>query len=77
MEVYWVSAIVTYKGCEKPWLLSYGNCYLSLDKAMKEIDNIKNAFTALSIWIDTFDENNVKKTVFHECYIDPFGCVTN
>lgn len=77
MKTYWVSAIVTYKGCEKPWLLSYGSCNLSLEEAMGEIEHIKNTFTALSIWIDTYDNNNVKQTVFHECYIDAFGYVTN
>lgn len=77
MKTYWVSAIVLNDGDRKPWLLAYGSCQLSLELAVKEITNVKNAFTVLSAWIDMFDENNVKQTVFHECYVNAFGDIDN
>ena len=72
-KLYWVSAIVRYKGDKKDWLLSEASGQLSLEKAIEEIAHIKENFTVLSAWVDTFDDNNIKTTVFHECYIDPFG----
>ena len=73
MKVYYVSAIVTYESYMKPWLLSYASCQHSMEEAMTEVANVKNAFTVLSAWIDMFDENNTKQTVYHECCIDAFG----
>ena len=77
MKTYWVSAIVLNDGDRKPWLLAYGSCQLSLAKAMKEITHVKDTFTVLSVWIDAFDENDVKQTVFHECYVNAFGDIDN
>lgn len=77
METYWVSAIVLNDGDKKPWLLAYGSCQLSLKMAMKEIEQVKSTFTTLSAWVDMFDENNVKQTVFHECYVNAFGDIDN
>lgn len=77
METYWVSAIVLNDGDKKPRLLAYGSCQLSLKMAMKEIEQVKALFTTLSAWVDMFDENNVKQTVFHECYVNAFGDIDN
>lgn len=77
MKTYWVSAIVLNKGDKKTWLLALGSCQLSLEKAMEEVDHAKNTFTVLSAWVDMFDENNIKQTVFHECYVNAFGDVDN
>ena len=74
--VYYVSALVTYKSYMQPWLLSYTSCQHSFEEAMKEIANVKNAFVVLSAWIDALDENNNKQTVFHECYVDTFGKIS-
>lgn len=73
MKLYWVSTIIENKGNKKPCLLSMNEAELSLDKAMEVIAHIKENYTVLSVWVDTFDENNVKQTVFHECYINAFG----
>ena len=74
-KLYFVSAIVQYKGCKQPWLLADCSGNLSLEEAMEEVIDMKSKFEVLSAWIDVFDENNVKQTVFHECYIDYFGTI--
>lgn len=73
MKLYWVSAIVQNKTDKKPWLLAMCDSQLSLREAMEAISFIKTNYTVLSAWVDTFNEENVKQTVFHECYIDAFG----
>ena len=45
----------------------------SIDKAKEVVNHLKENHTVLSVWIDTFDENNNKTTVFHDCYINAFG----
>ena len=75
MKLYWVSAIVQNKGDQKPWLLAMSEGELSLEKATEVVARIKEDHTVLSAWVDLFDENDCKQTVFHECYIDAFGTV--
>ena len=70
MKLYWVSAIIQNKTDKKPWLLAINEGELTLEKAMKTITFIKENHTVLSVWIDVFDENGMKETVFHECYIN-------
>lgn len=72
---YWVSAIVQNKGDEKPSLLALNDGYPTLEAAMEVIDHIKGNNTVLSVWVDAFDKDNNKQTVFHECYLDAFGTV--
>lgn len=73
MKLYWVSAIIQNTYDRKPWLCAMDKGELSLDKAMKIIAHIKRSHNVISAWIDVFDKNNVKQTIFHECYIDAFG----
>ena len=75
MKLYWVSAIVQDIDDKKPWLLAMGEGELSYEKAMDVVERVKSHHTVLSVWIDVFDESNVKQTVFHECYSDAFGDV--
>lgn len=75
MNLYWVSAIIQNKEDKKPWLRATSTGELSLDKAMDIVERIKEHSIVLSVWIDTFDESNVKQTVFHECYVDGLGRV--
>ena len=70
MKLYWVSAIIQNKTDSKPWLLAINEGVLTLEEAMEIINFIKSNHTALSAWVDVFDENNVKETVFHKCYIN-------
>ncbi len=77
MKLYWVSAIVFDKTDKRPWLLAINEGELSFEKAMDLVACVKQNRTVLSAWIDVYDENNVKQTVFHECYIDAFGDVLN
>ena len=75
MKLYWVSSIIQDKGDNKPWLCASSESELSLEDAMNTIAKARANYTVLSAWIDTFDENNKKETVFHECYIDVFGYI--
>ena len=75
MKLYWVSAIVQNKDNKKVWQLAMNEGELTIDKAMETITLLKENHTVLSAWVDVFDENNVKQTVFHECYINAFGNV--
>lgn len=75
MKLYWVSTIIENKSNKKPCLLSMNEGELTIDKAMETIALLKENHTVLSAWVDVFDENNVKQTVFHECYINAFGDV--
>lgn len=72
MKKYWVSAIIQNKHDERAWLCAMTDCVLSLEKAKEVIERMRENHTVLSAWIDVFDENNIKQTVFHECYIDVF-----
>ena len=73
MKLYWVSAIIQNKDDKKPWLCAMSEGELSIDKAMKVVDRLKENHTVLSVWIDVFDENNIKETVYHDCFINAFG----
>ena len=73
VKLYWVSAIVEHDGDKKPCLLSINQAELGLDKAMEVVERIKKDYTVLSIWIDVFDKQDVKSTVYHECYLNAFG----
>lgn len=77
MELYWVSAIVQNKDNKRVWQLAMNEGELTIDKAMETITLLKENHIVLSAWVDVFDENNVKQTVFHECYINAFGNVMN
>jgi hypothetical protein len=72
-ELYWVSVIIQDKGDKKPWSCSMSTGDISFKKAMATITSIKANHIVLSAWIDVFDINGDKRTVFHECYIDAFG----
>lgn len=72
-KLYWVSAIVQNEYDRTAWLLARYDGELSIDKAMKEIDYIRSYHIVLSAWIDVFDKNGVRKTIYHKCYIDSFG----
>ena len=72
-SLFWVSLIIQEDEETKPWLCSKSTGFLKLEEAHKEIQFMREHYRVLSAWIDVFDENNVKQTVFHECYIDTFG----
>lgn len=67
--MYWVSAIIFDKGDTKPWLCAIATPQSTLEQAMYQLEFTRKNYNVLSGWIDTFDKNNVKQTVFHECYM--------
>lgn len=73
MRLYWVSAIVQSERDKNPCLLAMSSGESNIDKAKEVVNHLKENHAVLSVWIDTFDENDNKTTVFHECYIDAFG----
>ena len=75
MTQYWVSLLIQDNENSKPWLSAMTNSCSSMDEAKKTIYRGRKNFRVLSAWIDTFDKNNNKSTVFHECYVDAIGHV--
>lgn len=75
MKQYWISVIIQDKGDKRAWLCAMSDSVLSIDKAMEIIEKTRNNYNVLLAWIDTFDEDSVKKTVFHECYVNALGYV--
>jgi len=75
MKQYWISAIIQGKNDERAWMFKCPDSDKSLEEALEHIEIYKRDFTVLSAWIDVFNENNTKETVFHECYIDIYGNV--
>lgn len=74
---YWVSVLIQDTENSKPWLSSMTDSCISLNKAKNIIEKYRTNYRVLSAWIDTFDENNQKSTVLHECYIDTLGNISN
>ena len=75
MEKYWVSVIIQNAGDKRAWLCAMTDCEMSLENAMETINKARTRFVVLSAWVDTFDKNNEKHTVFHECYVNCIGQV--
>lgn len=69
METFWVRAIIFGEGDTKPWLCAMTSPQFSLERAKHEIDHLKENYNVLSAWVDSFNENNEKTVVFHECYM--------
>ena len=67
---YWVSLLIQDDEKSKPYLISMTDSVLYLKDAMEIIERGRNNYRVLSAWIDVFDENNAKITIFHECYVN-------
>lgn len=75
MKQYWVSAIIQNDEDKRAWLCAMNDSVCSIEQAMETINRARANHTVLSAWVDTFDENNDKETVFHECYVNIVGHV--
>lgn len=75
MQLYWVSLLIQETENSKPWVSAMSTGCVNLEEAMKTIERGRKNFRVLSAWVDTFDENNRKTVVFHECYINALGQV--
>lgn len=73
MTLYWVSCIIFDKGDRAPWKCSAYSSVTSYEEAMKLIDTYRKNHSVLSAWVDIFDSDMNKYTVFHECYVDALG----
>lgn len=70
---YWVSVLIQDSENSQPWLSRMLDSRSSLSEAKEIIEKYRNNFRVLSAWVDTYGENKVKTTVFHECYVDTLG----
>lgn len=75
MEFYWVSAIVQNEHDSRAWCLGLSDSVIGMEAAMEAVNKLRTNYTVLSAWIDVYDENHVKHTVFHECYVNCLGFV--
>ena len=75
MNLYWVSLLIQNDEHSKPWLCAMTDGSLKLEEAMQTIEKGRKNYRVLAAWIDTFDDNKNKTTVFHECYVDCVGNV--
>lgn len=75
MKLYWVSLLIQDTENSKPWLSAMSSGCVSLEEAMKTVERGRGNYRVLSAWIDTFDENGNKSTVFHKCYVNAIGNV--
>lgn len=73
MELYWVSLLIQDSESSKPWLCAMTDGCISIEGAMELIKKGRKNYRVLSAWIDTFDKENHKTTIFHECYINALG----
>ena len=73
MKLYWVSLLIQDSENSQPWLCAMTDSCISMKEAMDDVNKGRENYRVLSAWIDTFDEDNKKTTVFHECYVDAIG----
>lgn len=76
MKLYWVSLLIQDTENSNPWLCAMTDSETSLESAMETIKRGRENYRVIAAWIDTFDENNEKETVYHQCYISAIGNVT-
>ena len=60
---------------KRAWLCPIAESVCDTNEAEDLILKARKQFTVLSAWIDIFDEDGVKETVYHECYVNPLGMV--
>ena len=75
LTFYWVSLLIQDNEHSEPWLAAITDSCISMKEAMDDVNKGRENYRVLSAWIDTFDEDNKKTTVFHECYVDAIGKV--
>lgn len=75
IQLYWVSVLEQPNETDKPIHIGMQNACVSMEEAKALIESCRIIFRILSAWIDTFDEDNKKTTVYHACYIDAAGNV--
>lgn len=70
---YWVSVLIQDSENSQPWVSKMQDSCSSLSEAKEAIEKYRNNYRVLFAWVDTYGENEVKTTVFHECYVDTLG----
>ena len=67
--------IIQNKHDKRAWLCPIAESVCDTDEAEDLLLKVRKQFTVLSAWIDIFDEDGVKETVYHECYVNLLGMV--
>ena len=75
MGRYYVSAIVRNFNSDSAFLYASTECELDIAKALDCIERIKTIYLVLSAWVDSYDSNDTKRLVYHECNVDQLGNV--
>lgn len=73
MKQYWVSLIIQNDDDRRAWLSAMSDSVSTIEQAKVTIKRARSNFKVLSAWIDEFDENDKKTTVYHRCYVDSLG----
>ena len=73
-SLFLVSLIIQDEENSQPWLCSNITEFLNIEEAHKEIQSMRERHRVLSAWINMY-ENEEKKIVFHECYINVLGYI--
>ena len=78
---YWTNFILRrtdrYTKETKIWHSPTTSPFNTLDETRNEIQLMRNRddFDVISAWVDAYDNENNKTTVFHDCYINFVGNV--
>ena len=75
MKQYWVSLLIQDTENSKPWHCAMSDSCSNLEQAKAVIAKGRKNFRVLAAWVDTFDENNNKTIILHECYVNALGTV--
>lgn len=73
MERFWVSFIFQDGERGSACQAVLYDSFLTIEEAIGAINRELQKHTLLSAWIETYDADNVKTIVFHECYVNAFG----
>lgn len=74
-KAYWVTAILLDEVNQRPMSLAIGDYVSSIKEAKDIIQCARKSYTVYSAWVDTYDKNKGRVTVFHECYVNALGVV--
>ncbi len=75
-KAYWVSFIIQDYEDSRPWLCALNESCGSIEEAKEAIHKQRENYRVLSAWIDVFNQDNVKTTVFHKSYINSIGILS-
>lgn len=70
MQLFWVSCLIQHPDADIPALCAMSDPCTSLEEAQAIVEKMKKRYTTHAAWIDTYDKQHNKTTVFHEYYAE-------